>query len=303
MKRREFIKIGTLSTLATGAVPSALLGSRDCDLTSADILGPYWNENHPYRTILAHVDEPGTRIFISGIVTANDCEIPIENAIVDVWHANDDGCYTIFQECDGGNPENDPYNLRGQMLTNQNGEYAFESIWPGHYGNRPKHFHYKITTPDGLEHVTQCYFVGDPQINEAWEEQHAGRIIPLEEGENGLYGIFDIVMDEEGEQVGVNDPQTPIPNKPFLNNNYPNPFNNSTQIEFGISRSGYVSLTIYDVTGKWITNLANDLMSPGTHILNWNGSDAFGKSVPSGSYLVVLKSGGFTGSKKIMLLK
>jgi flagellar hook assembly protein FlgD len=110
-------------------------------------------------------------------------------------------------------------------------------------------------------------------------------------------------MDEEGEQVGVNDLLTPIPNKPFLNNNNPNPFNNSTQIEFGISRAGYVSLTIYDITGKWITNLVDHSLSSGTHLFTWGGIDAFGKSVPSGSYLVVLKSGGFTGSKKIMLLK
>ena len=303
MKRRKFLKISALSTLATGIVPATLLGSRDCDLTSADILGPFWDENHPYRTLLAHADEPGTRIFISGTVTANDCEIPIQGAIVDVWHADDAGCYTVFQECDTGNPGEDPYNLTGQMLTNENGEYAFESIWPGYYGGRPKHFHYKITTPEGLEHVTQCYFVGDPQINEAWEEQHAGRIIPLEVGEGGLYGIFDIVMDEEGEQVGVDDPHTPIPSKAFLNNNYPNPFNNSTEIEFGITKAGYVSLTVYDITGKWITNIVNRSLSGGIHLFSWNGDDILGKSVPSGSYLVVMRASGFTSSKKIMLLK
>ncbi|MBT3848704.1 MAG: T9SS type A sorting domain-containing protein [Candidatus Marinimicrobia bacterium] len=302
MKRREFIKLSALGSIATGMMPTTLLASR-CDLTSADILGPFWDENHPYRTLLAHADEPGTRIFISGTVTTDDCEIPIQDAIVDVWHANDVGCYTVFQECDTGNPDDDPYNLTGQMITNENGEYAFESIWPGYYGGRPKHFHYKITTPAGLEHVTQCYFEGDSQIDEDWEEQHAGRIIPLEESENGLIGVFDIAMDEEGTETGLGDPHTPIPAKPFLNNNYPNPFNNSTQIEFGISKVGYVNLTIYDVSGKWVTNLVDKRLSPGAHRFSWNGTDIFGKNVPSGSYLVVMKSGGFTSSKKIMLLK
>ena len=71
-------------------------------------------------------------------------ETPIQNAIVDVWHANDNGCYTVFQECQSGNSNNDPYNLRGINLYNQNGYYGFESI-NGYYAGRPRHFHYKIT--------------------------------------------------------------------------------------------------------------------------------------------------------------
>ena len=303
MKRREFIKLGAVGTLISSVIPTTLLGSRDCDLTSPDILGPYWDENHPYRTILADIDEPGTRIFISGVITTNDCEIPISNAVVDVWHANDDGCYTVFQECDSGNPENDLYNLRGQMLTNENGEYAFETIWPGYYGSRPKHFHYKITTPDGLEHVTQCYFSGDPQINESWEQQHGDRIISLEESDEGLIGTFNVVMNEEGAEMSNNEIQSPVPENPYLKNNYPNPFNNSTQIEFGITQRGYVNISIYDINGKWIVNLADERMSSGTHLIKWKGTDSIGNSVPSGSYLIVLKTGSYTGSKKMVYSK
>ena len=302
MKRRQFIKLGLLGTAATGIAPGAFLKGRDCDLTSDDILGPYWSQNHPYRTVLAHTDEPGTRIFISGTVQANDCETPLHNAIVDVWHANNSGCYTVFQECNSGNSEEDPYNLRGQMLTNENGEYAFESIWPGHYGSRPKHFHYKITTPENQELVTQCYFEGDAQINQQWEDNHPGLIIPLESSGDGLYGVFNIVMNEEA-QVGTGEDLIPVPEQPFLNHSYPNPFNNSTQIEFGLSRSGHVSIGIYDISGRWITNLTEQNWRAGTHLLKWNGQDSSGKMVPSGSYLVVMKAAGFTGSKKILLLK
>ena len=131
MKRRTFLKTGLLGAFATGITPASLLEGRDCDTTSPDILGPYWAEDHPYRTVLANSEEPGTRVFISGTVTANDCETPIENALVDVWHANDDGCYTVFMECDSGNSDEDPYNLRGIIVTDENGAYGFESIWPG----------------------------------------------------------------------------------------------------------------------------------------------------------------------------
>ena len=258
MKRRQFIKTGLVGTFAAGMTPLSLLKGRDCDITNSDILGPYWSEDHLYRTILANSDEPGTLIFISGTVKANDCETPIQNGVVDVWHANDNGCYTVFQECDTGNSDEDPYNLRGKMLTNENGEYAFESIWPGYYATRPKHFHYKITTPNGLELVTQCYFEGDPQVTEEWEADHPGQIIPLEEGENRLIGIFDIVMDEEDNQVGINGETVPLPQKPVLSQAYPNPFNNSTRIEFSISRQGHVSLEIYDMNGKWVTSLVKN---------------------------------------------
>jgi hypothetical protein len=252
---------------------------------------------------LANSDEPGTRIFISGTVKANDCETPIQNGIVDVWHANDNGCYTVFQECDTGNSDEDPYNLRGKMLTNENGEYAFESIWPGYYATRPKHFHYKITTPNGLELVTQCYFEGDPQVTEQWEADHPGQIIPLDEGENGLIGIFDIVMDKDDIQVGINGETVPLPGKPVLRQAYPNPFNNSTRIEFSISRPGHVSIGIYDIKGKWITSIVENHLSNGTHSFNWKGIDATENPVSSGSYLVVLKYAGFTASKKIVFLK
>ncbi len=302
MKRRDFIKTSFIGAVGTAMSPSMLLGTR-CDLTTDDILGPYWSDQHPSRTLLAHADEPGTRIFISGVIQANDCETPIANAIVDVWHANDDGCYTVFQECESGNPENDPYNLRGQMTTDENGIYAFESIWPGYYGNRPKHFHFKITTPDGLEFVTQCYFEGDPQINDDWIAAHGDRIIPLEEGDDGLSGVFNVVMDETPVEMSNDSVGSTVPTKPFLNKVYPNPFNNQMQFEMGIHQQGHVSLSLYDITGRWIVSLVDGHLSPGTRILKWDGKDSWGQSAPTGNYLLVMKTGHFTTSKKIVLLK
>ena len=303
MKRRDFIKTGAMCTTAISIAPTALLSSVDCDVSNNDILGPYWAENHPYRAILANIDEPGTRIYIAGTVKANDCEAPIQNAIVDVWHANDDGCYTIFQECNSGNTDEDPYNLRGQMLTNENGEYAFESIWPGYYAGRPRHFHYKITTPENLELVTQCYFVNDPEVDESWITNHPGLVIPLEEGANGLYGIFDIVMDEDPIEIVVEKHQSLVPHEPYINEIFPNPFNNSIQIEFGIKKFEHVYIDIYDVSGKWILNIVDEKMLPGIHTLRWNGQNSRGRHVPSGNYLLVMRSSGLTSSKKIVYLK
>ena len=86
------------------------------------------------------------------------------------------------------------------------------------------YFHYKITSPSGLELITQCYFEVDPLIDGDWEENHPGLVIPLEETENGLVGIFDIVMNEEASIVSID-------NKPFT---LPKRFNRTTPITIKI---------------------------------------------------------------------
>ena len=284
-------------------MPGSILSSRDCPVTQSDILGPYWSQNHPQRTVLANSEEPGTRIFISGVVTADDCETPIQNALVDVWHANDDGCYTVFQECQSGNSSNDPYNLRGIISTDQNGFYSFESILPGYYAGRPRHFHYKITSPSGLELVTQCYFEVDPLTDGDWEENHPGLVIPLEETEYGLVGVFNIVMDEEASLTSIENKPPTLPKRFYLEAAYPNPFNNSIKIDFTINNFGYVDLGIYDITGKWVSNLIGKKMHSGKHNIVWKGDDMAGNAVSSGTYLVMMKFGGSIQTKKINLIK
>ena len=292
-----------LGVFTTSLAPGFILEAINCNPTSPDILGPYWTEGHPYRTLLANAEEPGTRVYISGRVLANDCETPIENATVDVWHANDEGCYTIFMECDSGNSDEDPYNLRGVITTDENGEYAFESIWPGYYSGRPRHFHYKITTSNGTELVTQCYFEDDPQIDEDWQDSHSDLVIPLIETEYGLVGIFDIIMDEETVDIETEKNISIVPKNMTLSHAYPNPFNNSTKIQFNIPEQGYVSIGVYNSAGRYIAQIIEKKMNKGTHYINWKGLDNHGKSIPSGSYLIVMKYSGLIISRKISLIK
>jgi len=194
LSRKEFIKLSSLATAGGIMLPNFLL-SQECELTTDDILGPYYDENAPFRTELAPLDEPGTRITISGIITGDDCETPLPNTLVEVWHANADGCYSIFQMCDTGNSENDEFHLRGKMLTNAEGYYEFHTIQPGHYQTRPKHFHIKFTAQDGTTLITQLYFEGDPFIaSDPWAQNAGDRILPLTETENGLIGEFNTIL-------------------------------------------------------------------------------------------------------------
>ncbi len=90
----------------------------------------------------------------------------------------------------------------------------------------------------------------------------------------------------------------------FLCRNYPNPFNPTTTIELGLTESSFVSLTIYDVTGKRIKNLINKETEAGYYSIVWDGKDERGKSVESGVYIYKLTSANnFSEIKRMTLLK
>jgi len=74
-------------------------------------------------------------------------------------------------------------------------------------------------------------------------------------------------------QVGIgNDPVTSIiPTEFSLSQNYPNPFNPTTKIEYGLPLEGAVSLKIFDVTGREVMTLVNEIQTAGIHAVNFNG--------------------------------
>ena len=180
--------------------------SDECTLTTDDILGPYYFEDAPFRSIIAHDDEPGQRLFISGTVKQNDCELTTSGAMIEIWQANDDGCYGIIEDCNTGNPENDYFNLRGKFFSDINGDYNFETILPGYYGSRPRHIHIKITTPNEEELISQLYFENDPYCEtDPWCQEANDRIISLQENDFGLNGEMNLIMNSSESGIILGD--------------------------------------------------------------------------------------------------
>ena len=103
-----------------------------------------------------------------------------------------------------------------------------------------------------------------------------------------LYG--DIVSNVTG--------NTNIPLKYALEQNYPNPFNPVTQIKFSIPTQGLVTLKIYDVTGREVAKLVNDVLVPGNYVREFNG-----EGFASGVYFYKIEAGEFTQVKKMMFIK
>ena len=88
-----------------------------------------------------------------------------------------------------------------------------------------------------------------------------------------------------------------------LNQNYPNPFNPSTQIEFAIAKSGFVTLEIYDILGRDIKELLNSNLDVGQYSIIWDGTNNASQDVPSGAYFYKLIANDFVQTKKMLLVK
>ena len=94
-----------------------------------------------------------------------------------------------------------------------------------------------------------------------------------------------------------------IPNKHLLHQNFPNPFNPSTDISFKIANSSNISLVIYDVSGNLVRELKNGFVPAGEYNLTWNGRNITGQSVASGLYIYQLQSNSYIATKKMLMIK
>ncbi|MBK8381092.1 MAG: T9SS type A sorting domain-containing protein [Ignavibacteria bacterium] len=84
----------------------------------------------------------------------------------------------------------------------------------------------------------------------------------------------------------------------ILSNNYPNPFNPVTVINYQIPYSDIVTLKVYDVSGKEVASLVNEMKNAGMHSVTFNAS-----GLTSGFYFYKLSSNGVEQAKKMTLLK
>jgi uncharacterized delta-60 repeat protein len=93
------------------------------------------------------------------------------------------------------------------------------------------------------------------------------------------------------------------PSQIGLSENYPNPFNPATVIDYSVDRKGLVLLVIYDVLGRQVRTLVNERKERGGYSVRWDGKDDEGRQSASGVYFYQLKVGDYTSSKKMVLLK
>lgn len=98
--------------------------------------------------------------------------------------------------------------------------------------------------------------------------------------------------------IGIQTISGNIPDGYSLQQNYPNPFNPSTNISFDIPKSALVELKVFDITGRLVSTLVNETLSPGAYNFSWNS-----EGLSSGVYFYTLRSGEFISTRKMLLLK
>lgn len=89
-----------------------------------------------------------------------------------------------------------------------------------------------------------------------------------------------------------------LPHNFSLSQNFPNPFNPSTEIRYQIAEAGRVTLKVFDVLGNEIKTLVEELKEPGSYFVDFNGNN-----FPSGIYYYRLQTGSYSETKKMILLK
>lgn len=94
-----------------------------------------------------------------------------------------------------------------------------------------------------------------------------------------------------------------LPKEFTLHSNYPNPFNPSTVISYDLSRETAVKLNVYDMKGRRINALVNQVQSAGRHHVRWNAKDARGNGISAGVYLYRLEAGGKVFTEKMIFMK
>ncbi|MBK7253844.1 MAG: T9SS type A sorting domain-containing protein [Ignavibacteria bacterium] len=112
----------------------------------------------------------------------------------------------------------------------------------------------------------------------------------------GVYQIWTAPIDLNS--VSISQISSNVPGDFRLEQNYPNPFNPVTNLEFGISELGFVSLKVYDLLGKEVSVLVNEKLSPGIYKSTFNGSN-----FASGVYFYKLEADNFVQTKRMVLLK
>lgn len=135
------------SVLAQARSPTPACGAQ----TPRQTEGPFFTPSSPERSSLLERGSPKDKLFVlTGTVLAPDCK-PIAGAIVDFWHCDEQGHY-----------DNRGFTYRGHQRTDAQGRYRLETIVPGLYPGRTRHFHVKVQAPGGRVLTTQLYFPGEP---------------------------------------------------------------------------------------------------------------------------------------------
>jgi len=169
------------SRAEAGELPPTRACSDKSEPTPPQMAGPFFKPRSPERNSLLVPGIKGTPIILTGVVLSTACK-PVPGALLDFWQCDDHGDY-----------DNAGYTLRGHQFTDAAGRYRLETIVPGVYPGRTRHFHVRAQAPNGSVLTTQLYFPGEPG-NEGDFLFQRDLLMTVQDAGNAKTARFDFVL-------------------------------------------------------------------------------------------------------------
>ncbi len=190
--RRRFLLASAATGLGSsmtdlGWSATELPATPACDQQGAATLaqteGPFFKPRSPERVDLIEPGMKGRPIELVGYVLTPACK-PLAHALLDLWHADDEGGY-----------DTTGFRLRGHQFTDAAGRYRFRTILPALYTGRTRHFHLKVQAEGGRVLTTQLYFPNEP-TNRRDGLFRKELLMRVAQAGDALDARFDFVLDQ-----------------------------------------------------------------------------------------------------------
>jgi hypothetical protein len=204
----------------------------------------------------------------------------------------------------------------GKHISSQQDKITIRLSWDGSYSvdviNR-------LVPSEQAPLVNRCKMnsfnlISDNGLHKSWNGFNGSDPLVLAKGETlefsfagGECGMTEMTRDYIIRAVGRYHPDfgkfSMIPENFQLYDNYPNPFNPTTNLSYDLPHTTNVKLEILNILGQKVTCLVDQPQDAGHYKIEWNGTDENGVGVASGIYFYKLTTDSYVSSKKMMLVK
>jgi protocatechuate 3,4-dioxygenase beta subunit len=151
------------------------------DLTPKETAGPFFEPNSPLKNNFREAGVNGVPIDVTGFVLDRRGK-PLPGVLLDFWHADGDGDYDMHG-----------FRCRGHQFSDSNGRYTLETVVPGLYPGRTRHYHVRLQATRGPVLTTQLYFPGEER-NASDSLFRSDLLVKMREVKGGRIATFNFVL-------------------------------------------------------------------------------------------------------------
>jgi protocatechuate 3,4-dioxygenase beta subunit len=150
-------------------------------LTPEETAGPFFRPNSPLRNNFREPGVSGQPMIVTGFVLDRNGK-PIPGVLLDFWHADGNGAYDL-----------QGFRCRGHQFSDSDGRYMLQTVMPGLYPGRTRHYHVRLQAAHGPVLTTQLYFPGEAR-NESDSLFRRDLLVKLRENKAGELATFNFVL-------------------------------------------------------------------------------------------------------------